>query len=108
MESLEIISCQLIAAAGGAKSSYIEAIEVAKNGDFEQAEAMIKEGSEIYLQGHEAHTKLIQMSAQQDLNINLLLVHAEDQMMNCEFMKIFATEMIYLLKENQALKAQLQ
>ncbi|MEY8309018.1 PTS lactose/cellobiose transporter subunit IIA [Erysipelotrichaceae bacterium 51-3] len=105
MENLELISCQLIAASGTAKSCYIEAIEAAKTGDFEQAEDLIKEGSEAFLQGHSAHASLIQMSAQQDFNVPLLLVHAEDQMMNCEMMKIFAEQNIYLLKENQQLKS---
>lgn len=108
MESIEVISCQLIAASGGAKSSYIEAIEAAKEHDFEKAQALIKEGDEIYLQGHSAHAKLIQMSANEQLDIPLLLIHAEDQMMNCELMKIFAEQMIYLIQENFALKEKVE
>lgn len=104
MESIEVISCQLIAASGGAKSNYIEAIEYGKKGDFEKAEELIKDGAAIYLQGHEAHAKLIQLSANEKIDISLLLIHAEDQMMNCETMKIFAEEMLYLMKENQKLK----
>lgn len=104
MESIELISCQLIAASGGAKSNYIEAIECAKNGDFSQAKVLIEEGDKIYLQGHEAHAKLIQLSANEKIEIPLLLIHAEDQMMNCELMKIFAEQTIYLIKENAELK----
>ena len=103
-----MISCQIIAASGGAKSSYIEAIELAKEDDFDGALAKIKEGDEVYQQGHEAHAKLIQMSAQGKLEIPLLLMHAEDQMMNCETMKIFAQEMIYVLKQNFSLKIELK
>lgn len=99
MENLEIISCQIIAASGGAKSNYVEAIELAKKGKLEEAENLIQEGSKIYLQGHEAHAKLLQLSAEGNLEIPLLLMHAEDQMMNCETMKIVATEMIEQYKE---------
>lgn len=103
MESIEVISCQLIAASGTAKSNYIEAIEYGKKGDFEKAEELIKEGDKIYLQGHESHAKLIQLSTNEQIDIPLLLIHAEDQMMNCETMKIFAVETLYLLKENKKL-----
>ncbi|WP_295764918.1 PTS lactose/cellobiose transporter subunit IIA [uncultured Holdemanella sp.] len=108
MENLDVISCQIIAASGGAKSSYIEAIELAKQNDFDGANERIKEGDQVYQQGHAAHAKLIQMSAQGKLEIPLLLMHAEDQMMNCETMKIFAQEMIYLLKQNFDLKNKIE
>lgn len=94
MDELEMISCQLIAAAGGAKSSYIEAIEASKNGQFEEADRLMKEGAQIYVSGHDAHLKLLQMSAEGELNLSLLLIHAEDQMMSCETIKILAEQMI--------------
>lgn len=103
MENLDIISCQIIACSGSAKSCYIEAIEEAKKGHFEEAERLIKEGASVYIQGHESHSKLLQMSAEGNLEIPLLLMHAEDQMMNCETMKILASEIISIYKENMNL-----
>lgn len=95
MDELEMISCQIIAAAGGAKSSYIEAVQLAGEGNFEEAHASMKEGSEVYLAGHDAHAKLLAMSANGELeNIPLLLMHAEDQMMNCETIKLMAEQLI--------------
>lgn len=108
MEKIEMISCQIIAASGGAKSSYIEAIGLAKKGKFDEAEQMIKEGGEIYLQGHEAHVDLLQISAEEKLEIPLLLMHAEDQMMNCETMKIVAEELIEQYKEIDKLNLEIQ
>lgn len=108
MENIEMISCRIIAASGGAKSSYIEAMGLAKKGKFEEAEQMIKEGAEIYLQGHEAHADLLQISAEGKLEIPLLLMHAEDQMMNCETMKIVAEEIIEQYKEIDKLNLEIQ
>ncbi len=108
MENIEIISCQIIAASGGAKSSYIEAIGLAKEGKFDEAESMIKEGAKIYIQGHEAHAQLLQMSAEGNLEIPLLLMHAEDQMMNCETMKIVAEEMIGQYRQMEKLSREIQ
>ena len=99
MENLDVISCQIIAASGGAKSSYIEAIELAKQNDFDGANERIKEGDQVYQQGHAAHAKLIQMSAQGKLEIPLLLMHAEDQMMSAETIKFLVEEMIEMYKD---------
>lgn len=103
-----MISCQLIAASGTAKSYYIEAVEAAKRGDFDEAENLMKDGKEAYLMGHSNHAKLIQMSAQEDFQIPLLLMHAEDQMMNCETMQQVAEQNIYLLQQNAMLTRALE
>ena len=107
-ENMEVISCQIIAASGGAKSSYIEAIGLAKEGKFEEAEEMIREGAKIYLQGHKAHADLLQMSAEGKLEIPLLLMHAEDQMMNCETMKIVAEELIAQYKKMEKMNREIE
>lgn len=108
MNTLEQISCQLIAAAGSAKSDYFEAIEAAKNGNFDEAEKHIQHGAEVYLQGHAAHAELLQLSAVDQLEVSLLLVHAEDQMMNCETMRTLADEIIAIYRNNRSLKEELR
>lgn len=108
MEDIEIISCQIIAASGGAKSNYVEAIGLAKEKKFDDARRLIKEGAKIYLEGHEAHVKLLQLSAAGELEIPLLIMHAEDQMMNCETMKIVAEEMIEQYEQMEKLSQEIQ
>ena len=48
MEGLELVSFKIISAVGMAKSSYIEAMKAASEGDFELAKAKIKEGEESF------------------------------------------------------------
>ncbi|NLC96983.1 MAG: PTS lactose/cellobiose transporter subunit IIA [Erysipelotrichaceae bacterium] len=108
MKDTELISFQIISTAGSAKSNYIESMMLAKAGKFEEAEKLIKEGKEIFVQGHQAHAKLIQLSAQETLEVSLLLVHAEDQLMNCESMEIFALELLDIYKTNFKLKEQIE
>ena len=79
VEGLEMICFKIISNVGGARSSYIEAIQKAKQGDFEGARECIKAGQEMFLVGHEAHFELIQK---------------EDQLMSAEGFKIIAEEMI--------------
>ena len=63
MEGLEKQCFQIISAVGMARSSYIEAIQEAKKANFERAREMIEEGDKSFLQGHEAHAKMIQQEA---------------------------------------------
>ena len=100
MEGMELICFQLITAAGGAKSSYIEAIQKAKEGLYDEAEELIRQGDEMMKQGHEPHTELIQKEAGgEDVKMSLILTHAEDQMMSTEVFKVMAEEMIELYKK---------
>lgn len=95
VEGLEMICFQIISNVGGARSSYIEAIQKAKQGDFEGAEACMEAGKQQFLTGHEAHFELLQKEAQgQAVGGSLILVHAEDQLMSAEGFKIIAEEMI--------------
>lgn len=95
MEGLELISFEIISYVGNARSLYIEAIQKAKKGEFEEARNLIKEGEESFVKGHHAHAQLITQEANQEsVKVNLLLVHAEDQLMSAEAFKIIAEEMI--------------
>lgn len=91
MEGLELIAFQVISAVGTARSFYIEAIQEAKKGNIEKAKEMIQEGVTVFQEGHHAHAGLIQKEANGEIDqITLLLMHAEDQLMSAETLKIVA------------------
>ena len=94
MEDLELLSFNIISAVGTAKSRYVQALYLAEKGDFDEARAKIKEGEESFVKGHEAHASLIQKEACGEKTV--LLMHAEDQLMNAETTKIMAEEIIKL------------
>ncbi len=95
MDGLELISFQIISAVGTARSMYIEAIQLAKEGKFSEARANIEEGEKVFVEGHHAHAELIQQEASGNkVEFQLLLMHAEDQLMSAEAFKIIATELI--------------
>ncbi|WP_323617145.1 PTS lactose/cellobiose transporter subunit IIA [Erysipelothrix rhusiopathiae] len=102
MEGLELLSFQMISFNGSARSCFVEAIQAAKEGDFERAEQTMAEGEEQFVEGHRVHAQLIQQEAQNGATqVNLLLIHAEDQMMSAEVLKIMATELIDIHKKIQ-------
>ena len=95
VEGLEMICFQIISNVGAARSSYIEAIQKAKTGDFDGAAQCMEAGQKQFLAGHEAHFELIQKEAAgESVGGSLILVHAEDQLMSAESFKIIADEMI--------------
>ncbi len=99
MEGIELVAFQIIASVGSARSCYIEAIQEAKAGDFQAAEALIKKGDLDFNEGHHAHAGLIQKEAKEEqIDLKLLLMHAEDQLMSAEGFKIIAEEFIAVHK----------
>lgn len=97
MEDLELIAFKIISGVGAARSSYIEAIQAAKAGDYDRAEKLIAQGDESFVEGHDAHKGLLTREANDEGNsVTLLILHAEDQLMSAEAFKILAREFIDL------------
>ncbi len=100
MQDMELVCFQIISFAGSAKSNYIEALKKAKAGDFKRAAELIEEGSQEYLKAHKTHSQLISQEANgEKVEVGMLLVHAEDQLITTELIKLIAQENIELLKE---------
>lgn len=106
MEGLELTAFEIISAVGTARSSYIEAIQKAKAGDFDGAKQMITEGDDMFVQGHHAHAKLLQVEAEngQGSAVSLIILHAEDQLMSAEGFKTIALEFIDLYQRLEKLE----
>lgn len=94
MEDLQKISFEMLSNVGEAKSCYIEAMAAARAKDFKKATDLITEGEGHYLEGHRSHMKMVNMAGSEGKAINLLIAHAEDQMMATDTVKIVANEMI--------------
>jgi PTS system cellobiose-specific IIA component len=110
VEDLELIAFKIISGVGAARSSYIEAIQAAKAGDYDRAEKLIAQGDESFVEGHDAHTGLLTREANdgQGSSVTLLILHAEDQLMSAEAFKIIAQEFIAAHKRIDQLEAKLK
>ena len=97
MEGLELIAFEIISNVGMAKSLAIEALRVVRSGNYAEGEERLSEAAKYLTEGHHAHTSLIQKEAAgEKTEFSLMLMHAEDQMMSAETLKIMADEMIQL------------
>lgn len=98
-EKIEEALCEMISAAGAARSCYISAIAAAKNKEADP-DALREEGNALFQKAHEYHHELLAMAAdgEEGLPVTMLLVHVEDQLMCAETFRILADEFIGLYK----------
>jgi Phosphotransferase system cellobiose-specific component IIA len=100
MEGNELISFHIISAAGAARSSFIEAMRNIRKGNLEEAEQLIEKGKEDFNNAHLEHAALIQKEAAGDkVELDLLLVHAEDQIMSTETVLMMLEEVLAWAKD---------
>ena len=105
---LELTCFSIISAAGAAKSCFIQAIDEARQGKFDEAEALVKQGEQMLIEGHAPHTEMVQQEAAGNhVEVNILLVHAEDQMASTETFKVMAEQFIEVYRERGELMARL-
>jgi PTS system cellobiose-specific IIA component len=99
-EKMQETAFQIIAAVGTAKSSYVEAMYLAREKEYDKAMEKIKEGDEIFNTAHHYHFELVQLEANgETLPFSIIFMHAEDQLLSTETIKLMAEEIIFLRKE---------
>ncbi|GER70501.1 lichenan-specific phosphotransferase enzyme IIA component [Weizmannia acidilactici] len=99
MENMTEIAFQIILYAGNDRSCAMEAIQAAKNGDFDEADRLMEEAKTELGKAHNFQTKLLQDEANGNKNdINVILIHSQDHLMTALTVKDLAIEIIELYK----------
>ena len=87
-EEAQMVAFQLISYAGDAFSSFFKAVEKARNGEFDEADELIKKGESELTNAHNAQTELLAKEAQgKDIEYSIMLVHAQDHLMTSLLLK---------------------
>lgn len=96
----------LIAKAGEAKSYVFEALDAANSGDFEKANEEIEKAEVLLTDAHQIQFKLLseESNGASDVEVNFIMVHAQDHLMTTILAKELMVEIIENKKEIQALK----
>ncbi len=98
-EELYNFAFQLILHAGNARSLAMEAMQKAKEGNFDEAEAKLTEADSAFNEAHHFQTGLIQKEAGgAEFNLSLIMVHAQDHLMTSMTLKDLAREIVDLHK----------
>lgn len=102
---MESTVMELIIHAGEARSSSMQALQAARKQQWQEAETALQEATQAAREAHRIQTALI--GADEGcgkIPVNLILVHAQDHLMNAMLCRELVEEIIYLHREMQELK----
>ncbi len=93
------IAFQIILYAGNGKSSAMEGIQEAKEGNFVEADRLIEEAGTELGKAHSYQTKLLQEEASgEGASVNVILVHSQDHLMTAMTVRDLAIEIIEIYR----------
>jgi PTS system cellobiose-specific IIA component len=96
----ESIVMELLICAGQARSDAMEAIRASRQKLWDEAEQLMASSEEACREAHKIQTALIsQDEGCGKINVNLILVHAQDHLMTAMLCQDLAKEIITLRKE---------
>ena len=101
-QGTEMVSFQLVAAAGEARSLAFEALEKAKAGDFDAAAKLMKQSKDAGIKAHHIQTQLLSTEAAGE-HLSVDVVHAQDHLM-CSMLAQELVQELICLYERTATK----
>lgn len=96
---LNSVAMMLIVHGGDAKSLSVEAIKAAEQNDIQLAEDKLKQADEALTKAHNSQSKLLSNEASgNNVPVSLLMVHAQDHLMNAITFHDLAKSFVRLYK----------
>lgn len=97
MIALEEAVMEIIVNAGQSRSLCFEALHAARQGNLDEAKSLLREADGYARQAHKMQTKLIEQDAGEARQpMTLIMVHAEDHLMNSLLARELSEEIIHL------------
>ena len=96
-EESQVVAFNIILHSGTARASIHEAMELMRDAKFEEADQKLEEANEELVLAHQAQTELLQeFSRGTMIEIQIIMVHAQDHLMTTMTLQEVAKEMEYL------------
>lgn len=96
-EEVTMIGFEIVAYAGDARSSLIEAMNAARDGEYDKAEELVREADESIKQAHNTQTDMLaKEAAGEDLELSFIMVHGQDHLMTTILLRDLVEHMIEL------------
>lgn len=97
MIALEEAVMEIIVNAGQSRSLCFEALQAARQGNIDEAKSLLREADGYARQAHKMQTKLIEQDAGEARQpMTLIMVHAQDHLMNSLLARELSEEIIHL------------
>ena len=105
LNEMETIIFGILSNGGNAKGLAYEAITCSEEGNFKQAENLLKEADKYLLEAHKIQTSIIQKEASGEKSeVSVLFVHAQDHLMSALEIKTLAEKFININKRLEKLE----
>lgn len=99
-EEVTMIGFEIVAYAGDARSNLIEAINAAKDGNFEKSEELIAEADKMITQAHITQTDMLAKEAGgEEMEIGFIMIHGQDHLMTTILLRDIVEHLINIYRE---------
>ena len=99
-KDISMIGFEIVAYAGDARSSLLEAIKCAKKGEFDKIDDLVKEAEENLNIAHAKQTEMLALDAQgKDLEIGFIMIHAQDHLMTTMLLRDIVYDICEIYKK---------
>lgn len=99
-EDIQLIAFNIILHSGNAKTKIHAAFKVMRESDFDNANVLLEEANQEILEAHQSQTELLHSYANgTKINMEIIMVHAQDHLMTTMIMRELAIEMCYLYQK---------
>ena len=96
-EELQVVAFEIILHSGTARATVHEAFAAMRLGHYDEASQKLEVANTELVEAHHAQTKLLQDYASGvEIKIEIIMVHAQDHLMNAILMKDMANSIIKL------------
>ncbi|QYN43870.1 PTS cellobiose transporter subunit IIA [Gilliamella sp. ESL0441] len=105
-EDIQLVAFNIILHSGNAKTKIHEAFQAMRAAKFDQANQLLEEANHEILAAHQSQTELLQSYANgMQIEMEIIMVHAQDHLMTTMTMREIAIEMSFLYQRCDQLSA---
>ncbi|MFD1067626.1 PTS cellobiose transporter subunit IIA [Oceanobacillus locisalsi] len=96
-DQIQSVAFDIILHSGSSRTMIHEAFKMMRNSEFKNAADKLEASNEELLSAHQSQTDLIQQyTSGEDINMEIIMVHAQDHLMTTMTLREVALEMLHL------------
>ena len=98
---VNLVGFEIVSYAGEARSKLLNAINEARNGNFDVSDQLIEEARESLIKSHNAQTKALSAEASgEDLELGFIMVHGQDHLMTTLLLSDIVQHLINIYRKD--------
>lgn len=99
-EEIQVVAFEIILHSGTARTSIHDAFKKMRENNYKEAEQLLDEANQEITLAHQSQTDLLQKYASgESINMEIIMVHAQDHLMTTMTLKEVAIEMLHLYQK---------